>query len=146
MTRDEDHLRLLTIFHYVLAGLTAFVGCIPTIHLTVGIFLLAAPDDVFGSGNNPPPPGFRRTFGTFFVVIASMAILALWTLATCLFFSARSISRRTNHTFSLIIAAIMCLSVPLGTALGICTFVVLLRPSVQTLYEKNRQMQQMHSW
>ena len=35
MNQDEEHLRLLSIFHYVCAGLSAFFACIPLIHVTV---------------------------------------------------------------------------------------------------------------
>ena len=38
---DREHLKLLSIFHYVVAGITALMGCIPIIHLTMGIFLVS---------------------------------------------------------------------------------------------------------
>jgi hypothetical protein len=41
VNRDEEHLRLLSIFHYVVAGLTALFACIPIIHLIIGIVILA---------------------------------------------------------------------------------------------------------
>ena len=44
------------------------------------------------------------------------------------------IRKRKHHVFSLIVAGFNCLHFPLGTALGVFTFVVLLRDSVQNMY------------
>ena len=32
MTRDEEHLRILSIFHYVVAGIVALFSLFPVIH------------------------------------------------------------------------------------------------------------------
>ncbi len=37
MDKDLEHLRLLSIFHYVFGGLTALFGCFPCIYLAFGI-------------------------------------------------------------------------------------------------------------
>ena len=64
MNQDEEHLRLLSIFHYVVGGLTALFACIPIIHLVVGLAIL------FGAfpGNDVPP----AILGLFMVVIPSL--------------------------------------------------------------------------
>jgi len=41
MTQDEQHLDLLSIFHYVVGSLTAFFSCFPLIHVIMGIFMLS---------------------------------------------------------------------------------------------------------
>ena len=38
--QDEEHLRLLSIFHYVVAGLAGLFALFPPIHLLVGLALL----------------------------------------------------------------------------------------------------------
>src|SRR5690606_24795809 len=38
--QDEEHLRLLAIFHYVVAGITALFSLIPIAHITVGILMV----------------------------------------------------------------------------------------------------------
>jgi hypothetical protein len=48
--------------------------------------------------------------------------------------SGRFISKQRHWTFSVVIAALMCLSVPLGTVLGVFTLVVLMREPVKQLY------------
>jgi SNF family Na+-dependent transporter len=66
-------------------------------------------------------------FGALFMLLAL-------TLGILIIYSGRCIKARRNWIFSLVIAGFMCLSVPLGTALGVFTFIVLLRDSVKRLY------------
>jgi len=40
VNRDEEHLRLLSIFHYVVAGLTALFACFPIIYVIIGVAML----------------------------------------------------------------------------------------------------------
>ena len=55
MNQDEQHLRLLSIFHYVVGGMNALAACIPFIHLALGVALVsgAFPDQ---PGHQGPPP------------------------------------------------------------------------------------------
>ena len=46
---------------------------------------------------------------------------------------------RRARTFSLVMAGVNCLSVPLGTTLGVFTFIVLLRESVAAQYALARR-------
>ena len=48
---DNEHLKLLSIFHYVVSGLAAFFACIPIIHLVIGLFFILAPQKL-GPGSN----------------------------------------------------------------------------------------------
>jgi hypothetical protein len=41
MTNDAEHLRLLSIFHYVVGGLSALCACFPFIHLAIGIGIVS---------------------------------------------------------------------------------------------------------
>lgn len=49
----REHLRLLSIFHYVVGGIGYLVSLFPIIHLAIGIFFLAAPEEFFAT---PQPP------------------------------------------------------------------------------------------
>jgi hypothetical protein len=124
VNRDQEHLDLLAIFHYILAGLTALGACVPILHVGMGVFILMA----------APADEVPRLVGILLVVFASVAILAGWTLAIALFMAGRRLSGRRGRTFCLVVAALSCLMVPLGTVLGIFTLVVLSRGSVQQLF------------
>ncbi len=124
---DDNHLRLLSIFHYVVAGITALFGCFPFIHLTLGIAMLTG-----ALPQNRPGDQEAMTFiGGMFVVIAAIIIACLWTLAAAMFFAARMLAAHRHYTYCLVVAAIECLLMPFGTVLGVFTLIVLTRPSVK---------------
>jgi hypothetical protein len=127
--QDQEHLRLLTIFYYAYAAIIALFACFPLIHLAIGILLLTHPG-VFGEGKNAPP-----TFiGYLVTILAAAFILIGWACAGCSFLVARFLGRRKQYLFCQIVSGANCLSVPFGTALGVFTLVVLLRPTVKAMF------------
>jgi hypothetical protein len=129
MTQDESHLKLLSIFHYVLAAMSAFFSSFFLIHFGLGAAMLGG---AFAHDKSPPPPAV----GILFMGIGGIAILVGWSFAACLIVAGRSLSRHKRHTFCVVVAALCCvLCNPLGTVLGVFTLVVLLRPSVKALFE-----------
>ena len=134
VSTDDQHLRLLAIFHYVWGGLIALGSSIALIHVTLGIVMLVSPA-TFNSPGQPPAPAFM---GWMFLLIGGAILLIGWTLGGLTIYAGRCLQQRRGHLLSLILAGIHCLSFPLGTALGIFTFVVLLRPSVKAEYAYRR--------
>jgi len=130
---DQEHLRLLVIFHYVLAGITALFACMPLIHIALGLFFLLAPDEMMKDSQGEGPPPF---IGWFFVIFGSLFVLMGWVVAVLTYLSGRYMARRTKRVFSLVMAGVQCAFVPFGTVLGIFTLIVLLRDSVRRLYER----------
>ncbi len=129
VNQDTEHLRLLTIFHFVVGGLTALFACIPMIHLALGLFLLLKPE-VF---KPRPPPEF---VAWLFIVLATGAILAGFTLAVLFLLAGRNLARRRRYLFCQIVAGLGCLVMPFGTVLGVFTLLVLSRPSVKAEFDK----------
>jgi hypothetical protein len=127
--QDTEHLKLLSIFHYVVGGMTILFGCIPIIHLVIGIIMIVAPEK-FGKGSNQPP----EFMGWFFVILGSLFILLGWIMGALIVTTGRFISRRRHHTFCFVIACVECLFMPFGTVLGVFTILVLNRPSVRQLF------------
>jgi hypothetical protein len=128
-TADGDYLRVLAIFHFVVAGLLLpLVGLIvfETIRTIIVIFEVRgdfAPTPL-------PPPIPAMTVLLFFL----MALAVLTVIGNLL--SGLYIRRRKNRVFSLVMAGFNCLQVPLGTALGVSTFVILMRDSVRRIYRE----------
>lgn len=131
INRDEDHLRLLTIFHYVCAGLAALFACIPVIYLVLGLVMIFAPN-VFGPGKDQPP----KFVGLLFVGFAAVFIVLGWSFAALLAWAGRCLAQRKHHTFCFVMACVACLFQPFGVVLGVFTIIVLLRPSVKRLFER----------
>jgi hypothetical protein len=124
MNQDEEHLRLLSIFHYVVGGITALFACFPFLHLAMGIALVNGAFPVRPGEQGPPP-----FFGWLLIGIASALIALGWT------FAGRFLARRAHYTYCFVVAAIECLLMPLGTVLGVFTIIVLSRESVKALFQ-----------
>ena len=125
--RDAEHLRLLSIFHYVLAGLIGLFGCMPFIHVGIGVVFITG--NMPSNGNGPPPE-----FGWIFVVAGSMAIIFAWTVAILLLVAAGRLKKRRSWTFCFVTACVSCMFMPPGTALGVFTILVLVRDSVKASF------------
>jgi hypothetical protein len=130
MTRDQEHLRLLSILHYVVSGLVALIALFPVLHLVIGLFLIFAPDKFAGQGQGPPP----ALVGWVFVIFALLFITVGWIFAAFVLVTGRFLARRKHYTFCLVMAAIECVFMPFGTILGVFTIVVLMRESVKPLF------------
>ena len=134
---DADHLNLLSIFHFVGAGL-AFLGMIIMVaEFTLIHFVLTNPALLQSPRQPAPPPQFFQIFSVF---IWFYLVLGLWCLASAILniMSGLFLRVRKYRTFSFVVAGMNCLHIPLGTVLGIFTIVVLTRESVRELYEVAR--------
>jgi hypothetical protein len=126
MQDDVQHLQLLSVFHYVLGGITALFGCFPIFHLAMGIAVVTG---VLDDENGPPP-----AFGWLFIGMAAIAMTFLWALAIAILVAGRKLATHTGYMYCMVVAAIECAFMPLGTILGVFTIIVLVRPSVKELF------------
>ncbi|HBK46271.1 MAG TPA: hypothetical protein DDZ67_07525 [Xanthomonadaceae bacterium] len=130
---DLQQLKLLSIFHYVLAGITALFSLFPLIHLFMGIAIITGHMPMH-NGQPDGPPMDPRLFGWFFVAFAAAFIACGLALAGFMAYAGRCIAQRRRHLLCLIVAGISCSFMPFGTVLGVFTLVVLLRPQVKALF------------
>jgi len=130
MNQDAEHLQLLTIFHYVVAGLAALFSFFPLLYSLVGGFLLYTAHHP-GPSDQEPPPAF---LGWIFIAVGLVFFLAGITMTICILIAGQCLSRRKAYSFALVIACIECLFVPFGTILGVFTIVALSRESVKALF------------
>ena len=65
----KQQIKLLSTFHYILAGLTALFSCFPFIHVAIGIAIVTGAFD--GDGSDVPP----RILGWLFIVLPAIFIL-----------------------------------------------------------------------
>ena len=130
INQDREHLKLLSIFHYVVGAMTALFACFPLIHLAIGIAMLCGAFD----GRDAPP----RVLGLLFVIFATIFILCGWVLAACMIIAGDKLARYRARTYCLVIAGIECIFMPFGTVLGVFTIIVLMRDSVKGLFAANQ--------
>lgn len=122
--RDEEHLRLLALGYYVMAGLSALFALLPILHVAMGIAMVTGS---FPAGRGSPPPDFM---GWVFVGIGGTIIIVGEALALLTLLAGVKIAQRRSRDFVLVIAALLCLNTPLGTLLGVFTFLALTRESI----------------
>src|SRR5206468_11598570 len=103
MNHDKEHLRLLAIFHYVVAGLAALFSFFPLLYTTVGaIFIFAARHGTPKPGEQLPP----EFLGWIFVVLGLLSFLLGVAMAICILIAGRCLSSRKHYTFALLMACI----------------------------------------
>lgn len=127
MTNDYEHLRLLSIFHYVVGGLAAVFSLFPVIHLVMGIAMVTGRMDAEQDA---------VWFGWLFILFAAGMIVVGLSFAACLIVAGRFLSRRVHYTFCFVMAALACMFFPFGTVLGVFTIIVLSRTGVKELFEQ----------
>ena len=123
--QDLEHLKLLSIFHYVVGGLTALFACLPLIHVAVGLAVLSGRAEVADD---------ERFIGWIFVAFGAVAIAMGLTLAGCILLAGRSLASRRRRVFCIVVAGLECLLMPYGTVLGVFTLIVLMRDSMGELF------------
>ena len=130
--RDADQLNLLATFQYIWAGFQALTGLIGLGFVGLGLFVATNPQ--IAQWRNAPPPWFTGLFGAVFAGIGGLFFLSFEAVAVLTFLAGRFLSTRRHYTFCFVIAALDCIYLPFGTALGVFTILVLLRPSVKQLF------------
>jgi hypothetical protein len=128
MKEDAEQLHLLSVFHYVLAGLCSLFSLFPLIYFGMGLAMMA------GVGRQPGGEFGPLLAGAFLAGMGGLFLIAAVGYALSLFLAARFLDQRRHYTFCLVVAAISCCFSPLGTVLGVFTLVVLFRPSVKALF------------
>jgi len=90
----------------------------------------ASPHGNNGTSGGPPPALFFIIFACFFGVIILLTLI----FAGLEIYAGLCLKNRRHPILIQIVAAIYCLSIPWGTALGVFTFIVMNRPSVRPLF------------
>jgi hypothetical protein len=128
---DDEHLRLLALFHYVSGGITVaisfFFGVwMVFMGLMFSLFPAAAAADAALPHPEGPPAFLFVIFGLLFLLGVAYGILEI--------VAGWFIGRRRRRLFTMIAGLPRVLFIPYGVILTIFTLVVLDRPSVKQLY------------
>lgn len=132
LQKDAEHIRLLIVFHYVLAGLSLLGVLFLLFHYSVM-------DAVFGSEgifDHPEAPfqpkKFFAAFRWFYLIMGALFLVSF----VLNIVSPILMQRRKHRRFSIVIAGLNCINMPAGTVLGVFTILVLMRPTVRTIYNE----------
>ena len=133
---DRQHLQLLCIFHFVVAGMAVLGMAFLFLHYMMFRTFFMNPQ-FWQNAQHPqqaPPFNPQELFNVlvwFYILFGFILLLA----AVGNIISGLFLRKHKNRMFSIVIAGLDCLQVPFGTVLGVFTIIVLLRPSVIELYE-----------
>jgi hypothetical protein len=127
MPNDDEHLRLLSVFHYIVGGLAALFSFFPLLYSAMGGFMVYASAHAQMQKGEPPP----EFVGWIFIGLGCFFFLLGETLATCIVLAGRFIARRRRYWFSFVTACFECVFFPFGIVLGVFTIIVLSRSSVK---------------
>ena len=131
---DEEHLRLLSIFHYIAGAITLFISLIFLAQFFLFSFIF---DEVMNNITDIALVGFYEFNPEIFSLL-----VYLWIVLFLLFvafgvaqiISGKFLRAKKHRIFSFIVAIINILFFPYGTILGVATIMVVTRSSVVALY------------
>lgn len=120
--QDAEHLRMLWIAHYVVAGISAALGLLSgPFYIMFGSMLTA------GMKDGAPLMTFMAMSG--------MILMVFWIVVALLLAAAGYFIReRKNWMFVFVVDCLMCMNAPLGTVLGAFSIVVLTRAPVRRAF------------
>jgi hypothetical protein len=124
--QDLEHLRLLSIFHYIVAAITAVFSLLPVLHLVIGIAMV--------TGKMEASDPDAAIAGWFFIGFAAVFIAFGLTFAGFIAYAGRCLRQRRRHMLCLVVAALECMMMPFGTVLGVFTLIALTKPPVKALF------------
>lgn len=129
--QDREHLKILSICHYVFAGLCVFPFLYGFVYLFIGVLFGAVLSTVPRNANEPPPELFGGIFFIIGLVISGIALA----VGVGAIVSGRKMSKLNGRMFSFAFACVLCVFFPLGTVLGVFSLIVLSRDSVKRLFD-----------
>jgi hypothetical protein len=129
---DEEHLKLLGLGYLVSAILSAGFSLLGLFYGAMGLVFGRAIAEAPATTGQPPP----EFLGWFFAVFGVAFFIVMITAATLKFLTYRWLAQRRHRVFCMVVAGFGCLEVPYGTALGVCTFLVLNRRSVENAFDQ----------
>ncbi len=132
MAPQREDLRLLAVFHYVVAGLSLLFSCFPLLYLGIGLAV------AFGAFPDDGPDRLPMFVGWLFTGIGAFLLLLVLAYAIAMIAAGRSIARQRNWLFCMVMAGLSCPWFPFGTALGVFTLVVLSKDEVKALFSARR--------
>lgn len=132
--RDREHLKLLSIGYYVMAGMKVFGSLVLVLYIMMGGVMMAGGfSDV--SHDNQDAEVFQMMGGM--MVAGSLFLIALlWLQALLECVVAQRLLQCRSRTLCFVAAGISCLNFPFGVLLGVFTFLLMSRPSISRCFDR----------
>jgi len=125
-------IKALSVTYYVLGVL-----CIPASFLVPVVMWTG----VLNDQQIPPPPAARAIL----VAFALASLLCSLAMSACILYAGHALAMHKARTFIIVVASLLCLSVPIGTVIGVLTLIVLTKPEAKELFSPNHPVEAMAS-
>lgn len=136
---DREHLKLLSMGYMISAIMSALFSLMGLMYMVMAVVMHGAFSSMAANAkklDELPPAEIAWVFGA----VGFLMFLGLIGIAALKLRAAWCLKRQRSYTLCMIAASITCLGIPYGTVLGVCTLVVLSRPSVKAMFEVQRQV------
>jgi hypothetical protein len=131
---DEQHLDLIVILHYVVAGMFAMSGL--SLAFAFGmikqLFLIILK---VGYDIDELPPEADAVLDQKMPIVVGSFVALCWVHAGVVAWFGKKIARRQYRRLCFVFEVLHCIAIPVGTALSILTILALRRPGVRTMFE-----------
>ena len=124
--RDMRQLRVLSLFHYLVAFLEALSVMILIVSFSRGVGI--------ATGRSSEMAELSASYGWALLGFSALGIVVGVGIAALTYAAGRRIAERRAYSFCVVVAAINCIYFPFGTILGTLTIIVLKRPQVQEAF------------
>jgi hypothetical protein len=131
---DEEHLKLLSLFHYIKGALTVGFSLLGILYFLFMSSLIKMIGRIEGPAHYNVQEFPLEIFATIMILVWIMILLFL-TFGVLQIFSGYYLRKKRHRIFSFVIGIIQLIEIPYGTILGIMTIVVLSRSSVESKYQ-----------
>lgn len=132
--RTQRELRLIGMLHYIYGGLGLFCSMLPGVYLVIGLLLLQE-DTPIDFGPQPVPKEFMAAQ----FIIGSLVGLAVgYGMSFLNLYAGYCLRRRKYFPLCVVVDGFNCVMFPIGTALGVCSLIVLSRAATRVIFESSR--------
>lgn len=125
--RDASHLRTLSILYYVFSSFNLVPLLIGALYVFIGLDILNGPVPADTANHDANAGWVLLCLAAAMIFIGIVGGILTLTVA-------RRLSQRRSLTLCIVVAAVSCMQIPFGTALGVFTLIVLNRPSVKAMF------------
>jgi len=133
-TVDEEHLRVLSVCYFAYGGLAGVFSLMGLAFLFAGT-MIGSHGAAWGAwGSRPQDQAGAAVAGCIFGALGSVLFVLLGVTALLRILVGVALRRHRYYVLCMVAACLTGLEIPIGTALGVATLIVLLRPSTERLF------------
>lgn len=137
MNDDTSYLNILSIFHYIVAGIAGLFSCLPLLNLFIGIPILEEVPYLLSQGEYFS----QHTIASVIFILLPTGMAAMgWMFAVAVALNGYYIKNRKWLKYCIVMGGIETVFAPFGTALGVFTIILLTRPNIRSLFDQGEEL------